>query len=301
MFLCVDMEGGTVDRFRNVLGPAPSAAEAFASGDRKLFRRHGRVIGEAVRALGFNTDFAPVLDLAFAQSRAALGSRAVSPDPGEVVVYAREFLAGLSDAGVIGCGKHFPGLGGGKLDSHHAMPVIGRGWNQLWAEDLLPYRKLRSKLPLVMVSHAAYPAAVRERAPASLSHKWITDILRRRIGYRGLIASDDLDMGGALANASIEEAAVQTLRAGADLFLVCQREQSVAQAYAAVVRESERDTEFAGRVRQASERVLAFKKKSSQLRRPQAPDAAIVARLQRELWEFGEQVRLQAIASEEPA
>src|SRR5438874_7014410 len=116
-FLCVDMEGGTVDRFRNVLNPAPSAADVFASGDRRLFRKHGRIIGEAVRALGFNTDFAPVLDLAFDASRSALASRAVSADPKQAITYAREFLAGLWKAGVLGCGKHFPGLGEGKLDS----------------------------------------------------------------------------------------------------------------------------------------------------------------------------------------
>src|SRR5512146_2095688 len=126
--LGVDMEGGTVDRFRQVLGPAPAAAAVFSSGDRRLFRRHGRVIGEAVRALGFNVDFAPVLDLAFPASRSALGSRAVSPDPQEVLIYAREFLAGLGQAGVVGCGKHFPGLGEGRLDSHHRLPVIEKSW-----------------------------------------------------------------------------------------------------------------------------------------------------------------------------
>lgn len=301
-FLCVDMEGGTVDRFRNLLGPAPAAAAVFASGDKKLFRRHGRVIGEAVRALGFNVDFAPVLDLASAASRAALGSRAVSPDPRQVALYAREFLAGLKQAGVAGCGKHFPGLGEGKLDSHRHLPVIAKSWKKLWAEDLVPYRRLRSRLPMVMICHAAYAAVSGERTPASLSHKWITEVLRRKIGYRGLALSDDLDMGGVLAAAPIEEAAVQTLRAGADMYLVCQKEENAARAYEAVVREGERDRTFARRLAATSRRVLSFKKRAPALQRPALPPRPqLVERLGRELWELGERVRLESFAAGERA
>src|SRR5271165_6433104 len=95
LFTCVDLEGGTVDRFRNVIGSAPSAAEVFATGSRALFRKHGRVIGENCGALGFNVDFAPVLDLAYEASRKVMSSRAVSSDPQATVAYAREFLAGL--------------------------------------------------------------------------------------------------------------------------------------------------------------------------------------------------------------
>ena len=119
LFTCVDLEGGTVDRFRNVIGPAPSPAEVFATGSRALYRKHGRVIGENSRALGFNIDFAPVLDLAFEASRKVMSSRAVSSDPKQVVAYARAFLRGLGDAKVRGCGKHFPGLGEATLDTHH--------------------------------------------------------------------------------------------------------------------------------------------------------------------------------------
>lgn len=301
-FLSVDMEGGTVDRFRNLLGPAPAAAEVFASGDRKLYRKHGRVIGEAVRALGFNTDFAPVLDLAFAASRSALGSRAVSQDPKEVTVYAREFLAGLREARVLGCGKHFPGLGEGRLDSHHALPVIRKPWKKLWAEDLAPYRALRSRLPMVMVCHAAYPAVTRAARPASLSAKWIAEVLRKKISYRGLVLSDDLDMGGVLAAAPIEEAAVEALRAGCDMYLVCQKEANAGRAYEAVVRAAERDRRFARQLALASRRVLRFKKTARELRRPAPqPRLGLVERLSRELWELGEQVRLEALAAGEPA
>src|SRR5438445_5292141 len=149
MFLCVDMEGGRVDRLKNAVGPSPSAADVFATDDPKLFRKHGKVIGESCRALGFNTDFAPVSDLAFQASRSVMSSRAVSDNPKQTVLYVREFLRGLAEAGVLGCGKHFPGLGEGNLDSHQYLPVIHKSWKRLWAEDLFPYRALRRNYPLV--------------------------------------------------------------------------------------------------------------------------------------------------------
>src|SRR6266404_6744251 len=183
LFTCVDLEGGRVDRFRNVTGPAPSAADVFASGERKLYRRHGEIIGRACCTLGFNVDFAPVLDLAFEASRKVMSSRAFSIDPKAVVVYAREFLAGMRSAGVIGAGKHFPGLGEGNLDSHHDLPVIKKSFGDLWEADLVPYRTMKRELPMVLVNHANYPAVTGDDRPASLSKKWITDVLRRRIGY----------------------------------------------------------------------------------------------------------------------
>jgi beta-N-acetylhexosaminidase len=292
LFACVDLEGGTVDRFRDVLGAAPSAADVFVTGDRKLFRRHGEIIGANCRALGFNVDFAPVLDLAFEASRSVMGTRAVAADPRETITYAREFLAGLQDERVLGCGKHFPGLGEGQLDSHHQLPVIEKPLQRLWAEDLLPYRTLRRQLPMVMISHAAYPQVTRDRTPASLSKVWITDILRKKIGYRNLIVSDDLEMGGVLAAAPVGEAGVDFVRAGGDLCLICHREEYILQAYEALRKTAERDSKFARRVAEATRRVLAFKKKLAS-RSTRGPSGATVEKLTRRLWEFGEQVRLE--------
>jgi beta-N-acetylhexosaminidase len=293
LFTCVDLEGGTVDRFRHALGAAPSAAEVFDTQDRKLFRRHGQIMGENCRSLGFNVDFAPVLDLAFEASRGVMESRAVSPNAHETIAYAREFLAGVRAAKVMGCGKHFPGLGEGKLDSHHELPVIDKSLKRLWADDLLPYRTLRQQLLFVMISHAAYPQVTGDRTPASLSKLWITDILRKRIGYRNLIVSDDLEMGGVLSAAPIGEAAVKFTRAGGDLCLICHKEDSIVQAYEALIKAGERDPKFARRVAEASGRVLALKKKNApMLRARTSPTNATVERLTRRLWEFGEEVRL---------
>lgn len=296
LFACVDMEGGTVDRFRKVTGPAASAAEVYATGDRRLFRKHGRVIGESCRALGLNTDFAPVVDLAFEASRTVLSSRAVSANPKEAIVYAREFLAGLRTARVLGAIKHFPGLGEANLDTHHELPCVEKSWKELWEQDLAPYRALRRDAPMLLVGHAAYPAVTRDRTPASLSKKWISDVLRKKIGYRGLVVSDDLEMGGVLKAASIGRAAVGHIRAGGDLCLVCHVEEHVVQAYEALTQEAERDPRFAARCRESLARVQEFKKKSKELRRrTPAPSAVKVQELSRQLWELGEQVRLEAI------
>ena len=300
LFTCIDLEGGTVDRLRDALGPAPSAADVFAVDDPKLFRRHGQIIGENCRALGFNVDFAPVFDLAYETSRGVMGSRVVSAEPEATVAYAREFLTGLKAAKVLGCGKHFPGLGEGKLDSHHELPVIEKSLKQLWAADLVPYRTLRRQLPFVMISHAAYPQVTRTKTPASLSEIWITDILKKRIGYRGLVVSDDLEMGGVLSAAPVGEAAVAFMRAGGDLCLVCHREDRVVKAYEALIQTEARDKKFARRVAEAARRVLAFKKKCGKsLAAMKAPSTAVVERLTRNLWEFGEQVRLGPLSRRE--
>jgi beta-N-acetylhexosaminidase len=300
LFTCVDLEGGNVDRFREALGPTPSAAEVFSTGDRKLFLKHGYIIGENCRALGFNVDFAPVLDLAFEASRSVMSSRVVSAKPSETVAYAREFLAGLRIAGVLGCGKHFPGLGEGRLDSHHEMPLIKKPLKKLWAEDLLPYRLLRTQMPMVMVAHAAYPQVTHDRTSASLSKLWITDILRKRVGYRNLIVSDDLEMGAVLAAAPVGHAAVEHIRAGGDLCLICHREDYIVQACEELIKTAERDPKFARRVEESARRVLAFKKKSAKiLRKTTIPAAGTVEKLSRKLWEFGEQVRLEALNRKE--
>jgi beta-N-acetylhexosaminidase len=265
MFLCVDMEGGNVDRLKNVIAPVPAAQSVFATGNPRLFRMHGNILGLEVRALGFNTDFAPVLDLGLEASRSVLFSRSASANPNHVIRYAQEFLRGLKAARVLGCGKHFPGLGEANLDTHKELPNVKKTLKRMWAEDLLPYRRLHRQLPFVMVAHACYPQVTRDKLPASLSRKWINDILRRKVGYRGLIISDDLEMGGVLAAGSIEEVAVETIRAGADIFLVCHNQELVWRGYEAVLSAAEKDRKFAARVAQSAARILAFKRRAREL------------------------------------
>ena len=287
MFLCVDVEGGRVDRLTDVLAPTPSAENVFATGNPRLFRMHGNILGLETRALGFNTDFAPVLDLGLQASRSVLFSRTASANPNHVIRYAQEFLKGLKAAKVLGCGKHFPGLGEASLDTHKDLPSIKKPLKAMWAEDLLPYRRLRSQLPFVMVAHACYPQVTRDKLPASLSPKWMTDILRRKIGYRGLIISDDLEMGGVLAAGSIEDVAVETIRAGADTFLICHNQELVWRGYEAVLREAEKNRKFAARVAQAAARILTFKKRTRELHHFVAePKTRVIATLKKIVADF---------------
>jgi beta-N-acetylhexosaminidase len=301
MFRCVDMEGGTVDRFRDAIARMPSVADVAAAGNHKLFRTHGHIIGHQLRALGFNTDFAPCLDLRLEASRSVLGSRAASANPHEIIRYARAFLRGLRDTRILGCGKHFPGLGEANLDSHLALPSIDKSWKQMWNDDLLPYRTMHRQFAFVMVAHVVYPRITRDGTPASLSTKWITGILRNKIGYRGLIVSDDLDMGGVLNSVSVEEAAVETLRAGSDLFLVCQKEEHVWRAYEAVFKRAERERSFARLVALKATRVANFKAKSTVVRARLAPHPtqSTVDALRRRVWEFAEELRLASIRAPE--
>lgn len=277
-FRCVDLEGGTVDRLRDLIGPTPSAADVAATGRAPLFREHGLFIGRALHALGFNVDLAPVLDLALPAALPVMGTRVVSPDPAQVIAYARVFLSGLARHGVLGCGKHFPGLGGGALDSHHATPQISRTWHQLWQQDLLPYRTLAPDLPLVMVNHAAYPAIERPAKPASLSRFWIHTVLRKKLHYRGLILSDDMEMGGVLDHASTGDAAIAAIAAGTDLLEICHRADRVLLTHEALLREAERSRAFSRCVAAAAARVARARHRL--LRQSPLPRPLSAARLE---------------------
>ena len=246
-FRCVDVEGGTVDRLRDALAPMPSAqaaAAALRAGKSGLIQKQGELIAQGVTAFGFNTTLAPVLDLAQPDSAKVMGTRSAAATTAGVVEYARQFLAGLAAYGVAGCGKHFPGLGGGTLDSHLSTPVIHRGSRELWQKDLAPYRELCNELPMVMVNHAAYPLTPGKDRPASVSRYWIETVLRKRIGYRGIAFSDDMEMGGILKFMSMEEAAVAAIRAGMDLLEICHTPELILRAYEALIAEGERSAAF---------------------------------------------------------
>ena len=297
LFLCVDMEGGTVDRLKTMLAPAPSVADVTLHRQPALYRRHGEIIGRECRALGFNVDFAPVLDLGFPASAKVLTSRTVPGDAAETLVYAREFLKGLASAKVLGCGKHFPGLGAASLDSHHALPIVDKSWQGLWAEDLVPYRVLHKQLPFIMVAHSAYPSVTGDACPASLSKKWITTVLRKKIGYRGLIVADDLEMGGAQAAGSVGEIAVATMAAGSDIFLICHNPQLVSESFESVLREAERSPRFAAKIAIAANRVFAFKKRRPALKAfPLLPAALAIRQLQRMIQDFNALVATEPLA-----
>jgi beta-N-acetylhexosaminidase len=319
---CVDVEGGTVNRLRDALAPIASA-QAVAAADRNrtqgnfsspthatrslrmdwapgvsgkatLARTHGDLIARAVRAFGFNTTLAPVVDLTLPEATDVLGSRTTGATAADVIAYAREFLAGVSGQGVVGCGKHFPGLGGASGDTHFVTPAIERSWEQIWSEDIVPYREIHKQMPMIMTNHATYPRTPGKNVPASASRFWITETLRKKIGYKGLVFSDDLEMGGILKFLPVEEAAVEAIRAGSDLLEICHSAELVLRTYEALIAEGERSAAFRRillRTAQDSKRKRARLYGGS---RSTPPTAKALESLRNKIHAFNESVAAQA-------
>lgn len=256
---CVDVEGGTVNRLRDALAPLSSAqavgAVVKASGKTAFAHEHSDLIAKAVKAFGFNTTLAPVVDLALPESAEVLGSRPPGANAADVTAYARAYLEGLARNGIAGCGKHFPGLGGASGDTHFVTPEIERTEPQIWNEDLVPYRELHRAMPMIMMNHAAYPRTPSKNRPASASDFWITTVLRKRIGYRGIVLSDDLEMGGILKFLPVDEAAVAAVRAGSDLLEICHSAELILRSYEALIAEAEKSTAFRTLVLERSREV----------------------------------------------
>jgi beta-N-acetylhexosaminidase len=263
---------------------------------------HGELVARGVKAFGFNTTLAPVLDLALPASAEVLGTRAAAATATGVVEYARPFLAGLAGHGVVGCGKHFPGLGGGALDSHLETPAIRRSSGDLWREDLAPYRELRGELPMVMVSHAAYPDTPGKDRPASVSPYWIAAVLRKRIGYREIVLSDDLEMGGILKFMPIEEAAVAAIRAGMDLLEICHSPELILRAFEALIAEGERSAAFSKLLMGRAEQVTRQRAKLFAGGVPKALSSRQFEALRARILRFSEAVeKAQPTAEAQPA
>jgi beta-N-acetylhexosaminidase len=300
IFRCVDLEGGLVDRFRDVIHPMPSPSAVFATGKRNLYRQHGWLIAREARALGFNVVLAPVLDLALPESASILRTRAIAPEPWRVIDYARYFVAGLNMEDILGCGKHFPGLGGATVDSHQSTPVIHRQTRLMWRTDLSPWLAVGSRLPFAMVAHASYPWPGRDPALATVSRYWVTNVLRRQVRFRGIILSDDMEMGGILSQMSIEDAVVQAVLAGIQMIEICRDPPLIQRAYEALLKESERSTAFAELVSSAWRKIYRSKKQWLHPLRRQNLSASRINRLCEEVKEFAARVAEPPAVSVDP-
>lgn len=223
----VDQEGGRVSRLKAVGSEPPGATQMRALDNAEIVSRHGDLTARLLRLFGFNLDLCPVLDLCIDGDESvdnSLRGRCYGVDVPQVLRLAGAFNAALRAGGVASCGKHFPGYTYARADAHHELPTIARTRAELEAEELAPYRALVGALDSVMVCHAHYPCLDEGTPlPASLSHSVITKLLRDDIGFKGLVMTDDLDMGAILNGYGLEQTLHLALAAGADMAMICHR------------------------------------------------------------------------------
>src|SRR5688572_18561121 len=269
----VDQEGGLVDRLRKIFTPMPAARTIREHGDLSGARALGRITGEALRLLGFNMTFAPVMSI-MTDERDLLSnglySRSFGRSPGEVLGYTTVYLRGLQETGMVGCLKHFPGIGAGEVDSHEQMPMVSLSHDDLMAADLAPYIELfqrkDDRVRCVMVSHGGFPNIDIRKGmtggllePASLSHGIVTTLLREELGYQHLVVTDDLEMGAIARHCDIDAAAIRAFLAGEDMMLICAHPDVITQGYQALLQAAQNGKLPQDRIKGSLKRIAALK------------------------------------------
>jgi beta-N-acetylhexosaminidase len=258
----VDQEGGRVARLGPPLLEVPPMRTVASWGDTAIAERIAHAVGRELAGLGFTIDFAPVLDINTCADNPAIGDRAFGDTPEACAAFGVAWIGGLQRAGVLACGKHFPGHGDTAKDSHFDLPVVDRPLGHLDRVELEPFRAAAAAgVGSMMTAHVVYPA-VDAALPATLSHAACTG-LRERIGFRGMLISDDLEMRAIAARWSIEDAAVQAIEAGCDALLICSDDERQDRAVEALTRRAEQSPPFRVRCEQARARVFEARRRTS--------------------------------------
>lgn len=229
--VCIDQEGGRVARLREIGREPPSAKELIEHGTIEHILRHGTLTGKLLRLFGFNLDLCPVLDISFeGDEDNSLKNRCYGKTPAEVVTNAGAFNKTLRAEGVFSCGKHFPGYSRAHIDPHHELPSIERSEKELNEWEWVPFKKLIDEVDFQMIGHAFYPLLDKSGFPSSLSPFFITKVLKERLGFKGLVMTDDLDMGAIVNQYSLKDACTLALKAGNDFTLLCHRNHLAGEA-----------------------------------------------------------------------
>lgn len=255
--LAIDQEGGRVARLKSPIVKLPPMRELGKLGDPSLTKQAAALLGSQLRAIGLTMNFAPVLDVDTNPDNPIIGDRAFGTRPKEVILHARAFAAGLADAGVLSCGKHFPGHGDTLLDSHLALPTVQHALARLEAVELLPFRQALD-FPALMTAHVVFPELDAHR-PATLSPH-VVGLLRRDMGYDGVIISDDLEMKAVAKMHSIAESAILAIEAGCDVLLVCSDTDALFDAREQLAARARRNVTFRARLDDAAERSLRLRR-----------------------------------------
>lgn len=232
IIIAVDQEGGRVQRFRDgfvKLPPMQAIGDLFSKDNQQACRfayQCGWLMAAEVLAVGVDISFAPVLDIDCGLSR-VIGDRSIHSQPEVAVVLLREYIKGMHDAGMAAIGKHFPGHGSVEADSHVAIPVDNRTFTEIDAFDLVPFKALSHQLQGIMPAHVIYPEV--DDKPAGFSPIWLQDLLRQKMGFNGVIFSDDLSMEGAGVAGGYADRADAALEAGCDMILACNNRTGAVQ------------------------------------------------------------------------
>ena len=264
LWVSVDQEGGRVARLRAPFTEWPPMVGLGRRGDAGLAERFAAALADELSAVGVTLDFAPVLDVHDPSAGPVdhvIGDRALSSDPDDVGRIGRVIIETLQRNGVAACAKHFPGHGETRADSHKELPIVEHPPERLREHEMAPFRAaIAADVATVMTAHVLYPALDDDR-PATLSRTIVGDILRRELGHRGLIVTDDLDMGAITGSLTVEQAAVRALDAGCDTLLVCgdsiERHAAVLEAIIHAVETDELDGRRIEDARVRQQRVKA--------------------------------------------
>lgn len=258
--IAVDEEGGQVSRLRPLAPTLPPMARLAAGDGAPTIRVMAAALARVLVSVGFDLDFAPVVDLCRPDSPNGIGDRSFGTDPERATLMAKAYLEGLADGGISGCLKHFPGLGPTLFDSHHHLPTVQKEEAPFRREDLLPYRRLHELAPVVMIGHGHYPfLSGPDPIAASLSAEVVTDLLRNDIGFRGVALADDLEMKAVAARVSFSELAPRTIIAGCDMALVCRKPAAIEASLAALTSWAESGELSRKRIDEALARVATLR------------------------------------------
>jgi beta-N-acetylhexosaminidase len=301
--ITIDQEGGRVSRLRLIGNEPPNAQQLRDKDDVDLIRRHGDITGRLLRIFGFNLDLCPVLDISFNDDADnSLRGRCYGKTVEQVIRNAAAFNDAMREQGITSCGKHFPGYSAARSDAHYELPKIERTREQLDREELAVFRAFigrdgplataepvqggggpgrpdsgQSRVDSMMICHGWYPCFEPEKTPASLSRKIITGLLRRELGFEGLIMTDDLDMGAILNEHGLEETIRLAIAAGNDLVMICHRIPEVENVHR-ILQTLPRD-----QIDRALASVAAFKKK---LAPPDEFSEAAFRKIDNEIWDL---------------
>jgi beta-N-acetylhexosaminidase len=261
LFVATDQEGGWVRQIKDETSVSPGNLALGASGVPADAYQTGWYLGRELAALGINMDFAPTADVYSNPEASVIGPRSFGSDPSMAGLLSAAYARGMGDAGVLCTAKHFPGHGSADQDSHGHLPRIDVSLDQLLGRDLIPYRILvREGIPAIMSGHLAFPRITGDLTPASLSAFFVRDVLRCRLGFKGLVVTDDMEMEGVLADGmDTPEACLSAIEAGNDMILISHTPATQERTWNALIAVARSRPAFRAMLKEAVQRILLVK------------------------------------------